>query len=56
MTPPGRLQAIETRLRAMVDAANTVKQPLGDFYASLTAEQKAHFNRMGRNLTVGQAN
>ena len=56
LTPPGRLQAIETRLRAMVDAANTVKQPLGDFYASLTPEQKARFNRMGRDLTVGQAN
>src|SRR3569623_2070662 len=56
LTPPGRLQAIETRLKAMVDAANTVKQPLGDFYASLTAEQNARFNRMGRDLTVGQAN
>jgi len=56
LTPPGRLQAIETRLKAMVDAANTVKQPLGDFYASLSAEQKARFNRMGRDLTVGQAN
>jgi hypothetical protein len=55
LTPPGRLEAIETRLKAMVEAANTVKQPLGDFYASLTAEQKARFNRMGRDLTVGQA-
>ncbi|HWK96314.1 MAG TPA: Spy/CpxP family protein refolding chaperone [Pseudolabrys sp.] len=55
ITPPGRLEAIETRLKAMVDAANTVKQPLGDFYAGLTAEQKARFNRMGRDLTVGQA-
>ncbi|MCW5689294.1 MAG: Spy/CpxP family protein refolding chaperone, partial [Pseudolabrys sp.] len=56
LTPPGRLEAIETRLKAMVNAANTVKQPLGDFYASLSAEQKARFNRMGRDLTVGQAN
>ncbi|RDV04440.1 exonuclease VII large subunit [Undibacter mobilis] len=55
LTPPGRLEAIETRLKAMVEAANTVKQPLGDFYAGLTAEQKARFNRMGRDLTVGQA-
>lgn len=55
LTPPGRLEAIETRLKAMVEAANTVKQPLGDFYASLSSEQKARFNRMGRDLTVGQA-
>jgi hypothetical protein len=50
LTPPGRLQAIETRLQAMVEAANTVKPALDDFYASLTGEQKARFNRLGRDL------
>ncbi|MDO8878140.1 MAG: Spy/CpxP family protein refolding chaperone, partial [Pseudolabrys sp.] len=50
LTPPGRLQAIETRLQAMIEAARTVKPPLDSFYASLNAEQKARFNRLGRDL------
>lgn len=50
MTPPGRLDAMEARLKAMIDAANTVKPALGSFYASLSSEQKARFNRMGREL------
>jgi hypothetical protein len=50
LTPPGRLQAIETRLTAMLDAARTVKPALDGFYASLNAEQKARFNRLGREL------
>jgi hypothetical protein len=50
MTPPGRLDAMETRLKAMIEAANTVKPALGSFYASLSSEQKARFNRMGRAL------
>ena len=50
MTPPGRLDAMETRLKAMIEAANTVKPALGSFYASLSSEQKARFNRMGREL------
>jgi LTXXQ motif family protein len=50
MTPPGRLGAMEKRLQAMVDAARTVKPALESFYASLTSEQKARFNRIGRSL------
>ena len=50
LTPPGRLQATETRLQAMIEAANTVKPALGSFYGSLTTEQKARFNRLGREL------
>jgi LTXXQ motif family protein len=50
MTPPGRLDAMEKRLQAMVDAAKTVKPALESFYASLTSEQKARFNRIGRSL------
>ena len=50
LTPPGRMQALETRLKAMIEAARTVKPPLDGFYASLNAEQKARFNRLGREL------
>jgi hypothetical protein len=58
ITPPGRLEAMETRLKAMIEAANTVKQPLDSFYASLSSEQKARFNRIGKELaqTSGQSN
>ena len=41
---------MEKRLQAMVDAANTVKPALDDLYASLSNEQKARFNRIGREL------
>jgi LTXXQ motif family protein len=50
LTPPGRLEMMEARLKAMLEAANTVKPALEDFYASLSSEQKARFNRMGRAL------
>jgi hypothetical protein len=50
LTPPGRLEAMETRLKAMVEAANTVKPALDTFYASLSDEQKAHFNKLGRDM------
>lgn len=50
ITPPGRLDAMETRLKAMIEAANTVKPALQNFYGSLTSEQKARFNRLGQQL------
>jgi hypothetical protein len=50
ITPPGRLQAMEKRLQAMIDASRTVKPALDSFYGSLNAEQKARFNRIGRDL------
>jgi len=50
LTPPGRLEMMEKRLTAMIDAANTVKPALASFYGSLTNEQKARFNRIGRIL------
>ncbi|MEJ2374354.1 MAG: Spy/CpxP family protein refolding chaperone [Pseudolabrys sp.] len=34
----------------MIDAANTVRPALDDFYASLSPEQKARFNRLGGEL------
>jgi LTXXQ motif family protein len=57
ITPPGRLNAMEGRLKAMIDAAETVKPALESFYASLSSEQKARFNRIGRSLaeTTGQS-
>ena len=48
--PAGRLEAMEKRLQAMIDAANIVKPALDSFYASLTSEQKARFNRIGQEL------
>ena len=48
-TAVGRLDAVQTRLQAMIQAANTVGGPLDDFYASLTDEQKAAFNALGEN-------
>ncbi len=50
LTPPGRLAAMEKRLQAMVDAATTVKPALDTFYASLSNEQKARFDRIGEVL------
>ena len=55
MTPPGRLDAMAQRLTAMIDAANTVKPALDDFYASLSSEQKARFNAIGRQLAKNDA-
>ena len=34
----------------MIDAAKTVKPALDSFYGSLSNEQKARFNRIGRDL------
>ena len=50
ITPPGRLEAMEKRLNAMLEAAETVKPALASFYGSLSNEQKARFNRLGREL------
>ena len=47
-TPVGRLEVMEKRLEAMIEAANTVRPALEDFYAGLNNEQKAKFNRLGR--------
>jgi hypothetical protein len=49
LTPVGRLEVMEKRLDAMIAAASAVRPALDDFYASLDAEQKAKFNRMGRD-------
>lgn len=46
VTPLGRLQAMEKRLSAMLQAANQMQPALDDFYASLSIEQKARFNTL----------
>ena len=49
-TPPGRLASIGTRLQAMLQAVQTVQPALADFYTSLSDDQKARFNSMGKQL------
>src|SRR5215468_4104247 len=41
VTPTGRLEAMERRLSAMLEAVRTVQPALDDFYATLSDEQKA---------------
>jgi len=48
LTPPGRLEAMEKRLDAMLQALATVQPALEKFYGSLSDEQKAQFNRLNR--------
>jgi hypothetical protein len=43
-TPVERIDAVEMRLNAMVQAAKDVRPALGAFYATLSDEQKARFN------------
>jgi hypothetical protein len=52
-TPPGRLAAMEQRTNAMLQAAQTVKPALDAFYATLSSEQKARFNTLGRREVRG---
>jgi LTXXQ motif family protein len=49
-TPPSRLDAIGNRLQVMLKAVATVQPALADFYNSLSDDQKALFNAMGKQL------
>jgi LTXXQ motif family protein len=49
-TPPERLAAVGQHLQAMLQAVETVRPALADFYGSLSDDQKARFNGMGREL------
>jgi hypothetical protein len=51
-TPTARLDAIAKRLDAMLEAVKIVRDPLNDFYQSLSDEQKAQFNAIGRARTA----
>ncbi len=46
LTPLGRLEAMEKRLDAMLQAAALVLPALDEFYAALSNEQKARFNTL----------
>jgi LTXXQ motif family protein len=46
VTPTGRLESMERRLEAMLEAVRTVKPALDEFYGTLTDEQKARLNMM----------
>jgi hypothetical protein len=48
LTPVGRLEAMEKRLEAMMQAANLMQPALDEFYATLSSEQKARFNTLGQ--------
>jgi hypothetical protein len=48
LTPVGRLEAMEKRLEAMLQAARLVQPALDEFYATLSSEQKARFNGLGQ--------
>jgi hypothetical protein len=44
LTPPGRINATEKRLRVMLYAIAILRGPLDRFYAALTTDQKARFD------------
>ncbi len=49
-TPPARIAAVGQRLQAMLQGVETIQPALADFYNSLSDDQKARFNSMGRQL------
>lgn len=51
-TPPARLVAVGNRLQAMLHAVQTVQPSLQDFYDSLSDDQKARFNMLGRQIVA----
>lgn len=51
-TPPARLDAVEGRLNALQQAVYLVKSALGEFYATLSDEQKAQFEAIGQRRTT----
>jgi LTXXQ motif family protein len=50
LTPTGRVAAMEQRLRALLQAIDTVQPALAKFYNSLSDEQKAQLNRLDAHL------
>jgi hypothetical protein len=53
-TPMDRLDAVEKRLLAMVQAVKTLRPALDKFYSALSDEQKARFNTMGLGTGSGR--
>jgi hypothetical protein len=54
-TPPGRLDAVAQRLDAMLQVVKVIREHLGDFYSSLSNEQKARFNTIGPAASRNQS-
>ena len=54
-TPLGRLDAMAKRFDAMLKGLDVVRPALAKFYDSLSDEQKARFNAMGREQAGGGA-
>ncbi len=52
VTPPARLAAVGKRLDTMLQAVKLVRAALGDFYATLSDEQKAQFEAIGPQRTA----
>jgi hypothetical protein len=48
LTPVGRLEAMEKRTEALMQAAKLVQPALDEFFATLSSEQKARFNALGQ--------
>jgi len=46
LTPVGRLETVEGRLAAMLNAVTTVSGPMQTFYSSLSDDQKVRFNQI----------
>ena len=53
-TPVGLLDAMQKRAEALIDAANTIRPALEEFYASLSDERKAKINRLGRDIAKAE--
>ena len=51
LTPPARLKAVGDRLQTMLKAVKTVHTALDKFYGELNDEQKALFEKLGRQRT-----
>jgi hypothetical protein len=48
LTPIGRLDAVQQRLDAMIQAVQIVRSPAGQFYGSLSDDQRQRFVAMNR--------
>jgi hypothetical protein len=55
LTPPARLAAVGGRLDLMLQAVKLVETALNDFYGTLSDEQKAQFEAIGRQRIRGHA-
>jgi hypothetical protein len=53
-SPPIHLRAISRRLDAMLKAVENVRAVFDDFYNTLSDEQKAQFNEIGRQRSAGE--